>query len=271
MPLSRTTGLLLLLGCLAAGSAAASDILKEQRWASQLSDQLVVGETVWLKVGGREVFGIYTPATTPERRGGVILLHGMGAHPDWPDVIAPLRRELPDAGWSTLSIQMPILDGEADLARYLPLFPEAYERIAAAITYLQGQGIHNIVLVGHSLGAAMGAAYLAGGSPKSRAVRAFVGIGMNQYPDPEAPAHTPGTVAKLTIPVLDIYGALDSAGVREAAARRRQAAAEAGNKRFRQLEIPGADHFFHDLDMTLVNRVSGWLRHVAPAAELKLQ
>lgn len=270
MPNHRIIMLFLLSIPLYCQGVAASDILKEQRWASQLADGLVVGEAVRLKVGPREVFAIYTPAVTVARRGGVILLHGMGAHPDWPEVIAPLRRELPEAGWTTLSIQMPILDNEAEMARYLPLFPESYERIAAAIAYLQAQGIHNIVLIGHSLGAAMGAAYLAAGSAESHAVRAFVGIGMNQYTDPQAPAHTPTSLAKLTIPVLDLYGALDNAGVRASAQARALAAKKAGNEAYLQVEMPGADHFFRGLDHSLVRRVGSWLRRNAPAVELKL-
>lgn len=260
----------LLAAYLCSLSATASDILKEQRWASQLTDGLLVGSAIQIKAGARDVFAIYTPATTTQRRGGVILLHGMGAHPDWPEVISPLRRELPDSGWTTLSIQMPILDNEAEMSRYLPLFPEGYERIGAAIAYLQAQGIHNIVLVGHSLGAAMGAAYLAASSPESQAVRAFVGIGMNQYDDPETPAHTPASLAKITIPVLDLYGELDNAGVR-ASAQPRARAAKKINNTYLQVEMPGADHFFRGLDNSLVSRVASWLRRNAPTTEVNVE
>lgn len=251
--------------------AQASDILKEQRWASQLADQVVVGEPLQLKAGARDYFAIYTPAAGEGKRGGVILLHGMGAHPDWPEVIAPLRQGLPEAGWATLSIQMPILDNEAEIGRYIPLFPEGDERIAAAIAYLQTQNILNIVLIGHSLGAAMASAYLAAGSPESKNVRAFVGIGMNQYDDPAAPAHTPASLAKITLPVLDLFGQLDNAGVLASAPARAAAAKHAGNKDYLQVQMPGADHFFRGQDTALVSRISGWLRRVAPAMEVKTE
>jgi len=271
MATPRLITLFLLTTCLWSLPATASDILKEQRWASQLTDQLVIGEPVRLQAGAREIFAIYTPAATAERRGGVILLHGMGAHPDWPEVIAPLRQSLPESGWATLSIQMPILDNEAEIARYIPLFPEGYERINAAIAYLQAQGIHNIVLVAHSLGAAMGSAYLAAGSPESKNVRAFVGIGMNQYADPAAPIHTPASLAKITAPVLDLYGELDNEGVRASAQARAAAAKTAGNKAYLQVEMPGADHFFRGLDTGLVSRVGSWLSRNAPATEVSVQ
>jgi pimeloyl-ACP methyl ester carboxylesterase len=255
--------LILLAASLWGQSAHASDILKEQRWASQLTDQLVVGEPVQIKAGAREFFAIYTPAAAAEKRGGVILLHGMGAHPDWPEVIAPLREGLPESGWATLSIQMPILDNEAEITRYIPLFPEGYERINAAIAYLQAQGIQNIVLVAHSLGAGMGAAYLAAAGPESKTVRAFVGIGMNQFTDPEAPIHTPTSLSKITIPVLDLYGELDNEGVRASAQARASAAKQAGNAAYLKVVMPGADHFFRGQETALVSRVSSWLRRVA--------
>jgi len=184
--LTLQTGLVALLGLAVAGTTAASDIDKERRWAEQLQDQLVVGEPLRLTAGQQDFFALYTPAVGKLQRGGVILLHGLGAHPDWPDVISPLRKNLPDTGWSTLSIQLPIRPNEADFADYPPLFPEANVRISAAIRYLQKQGLRNIVLVGHSLGAAMGAYFLAQKAPDSEAVQAFVGIGMG---------HAPGTVA----------------------------------------------------------------------------
>jgi pimeloyl-ACP methyl ester carboxylesterase len=258
-------GLLIVLS----GICQGSDILKEQRWAAQLKEGLVVGEPLWLKAKGREVFSIYTPAGLEQRRGAVILLHGRGAHPDWPTVIHPLRLNLPESGWVTLSVQMPILDGEADTKRYLPLFPEAFDRINAAIIYLQDQGILNITLVGHSLGAAMGAAYLATERPETQAIRAFVGIGMGRYPqDPTAPAHTPTSLEKITLPVYDLYGELDFPGVKGSAGARAEAAKRAGNRSFRQRQAPGADHFFTGLDTTLVSWVRAWLNKYAPGKQV---
>jgi pimeloyl-ACP methyl ester carboxylesterase len=271
MPLLQRLLCLILLVVLS-GVTQGSDILKERRWAEQLKDSLVAGEPVWLKVNGREIFSIYTPAGHEKRRGGVILLHGRGAHPDWPEVINPLRLGLPEAGWATLSVQLPILDGETDTQRYLPLFPESFDRINAAIVYLQNQGMLNITLVGHSLGAAMGAAYLATERPETKAIRAFVGIGMGQYPqDPTAPAHTPASLRKITIPVLDLYGDLDLQGVIAAAEARATAAKAVGNGDFRQRRAPGADHFFTGLDTTLVSWVSGWLTKNAPAVQVQTE
>ncbi len=261
--LTLQTGLVALLGLAVTGTTAASDINKEQRWAEQLQDQLVVGESVRLTAGQQDFFALYTPAVGKLQRGGVILLHGLGAHPDWPDVISPLRKNLPEAGWSTLSIQLPIRPNEADFADYPSLFPAANVRISAAIRHLQKQGLRNIVLVGHSLGAAMGAYFLAQKAPDSEAVRAFVGIGMGHAPG--TVAHTPDALAKMTLPVLDLYGTQDLRGV--LGSTKARAARQGDNTGYRQLAIAGADHFFRGLEATLVKRVSSWLNRTLSGVE----
>ena len=244
----------------------ASDILKERRWAEQISDALLVGEAIQLYAEDRDFLAIYTPAAAGKPlRGGVLLLHGLGAHPDWPDVISPLRQELPEAGWATLSLQLPIRPNDAEFEEYLPLFPAANARISAGIQYLQQQGIRNIALIGHSLGAAMGAHFLALPGPGAEQVRAFVGIGMNQHPG--SAAHTPDSVAKIRIPVLDLYGSQDLDGVLASAPVR--AAAATGNAGYRRKEVPGADHFFRGLEASLVKQVGSWLSATAPGTELK--
>ncbi len=42
-----------------------------------------------------------------------LLAHGIGIHPNWEQVIQPLRVALSEQGWNTLSIQMPVLANEA--------------------------------------------------------------------------------------------------------------------------------------------------------------
>ncbi len=272
---SLTTFMALTLLLALPTSVQASDIAKEQRWATQLKDQLMVGEALTITLTNptgqlarqQDIFAIFTPAEGKLKRGGVILLHGLGAHPDWPEIISPLRMGLPEAGWATLSIQLPVRPNEATFADYPPLFPAANIRISAAVRHMQQQGLLNIVLVGHSLGAAMGAYFLAEQATGSDAIRAFVGIGMNQAPG--TVAHTPDALAKIIVPVLDLYGSQDMDGVLGSATARVRAAKQAGNIGYRQTAIAGADHFFRGLDATLVKRVAGWLTRVAPSMEVK--
>jgi pimeloyl-ACP methyl ester carboxylesterase len=246
-------------------SVLASDILKERRWAEQISDALLVGEAIQLNAEGRDFLALYAPASGKQPHNGVLLLHGLGAHPDWPDVIAPLRQELPEAGWATLSLQLPIRPNDAEFDEYLPLFPAANARIGAGIQYLQQQGIRNIAIVGHSLGAAMGAHFLALPGPGAEQVQAFVGIGMNQRPG--SVAHTPDAVGKIAIPVLDLYGSQDLDGV--LASARPRASAASNNAGYRQKEVLGADHFFRGMDSGLVKLVGSWLTANAPGSQLE--
>lgn len=91
------------------GLAHASDTAKEKRWADQVVDSLMVGDAEWLKVGKSKVLSLYTEHTAEKAQGAAIILHGVGVHPNWDQIIRPVRSQLPEYGWSTLSIQMPIL------------------------------------------------------------------------------------------------------------------------------------------------------------------
>lgn len=255
-----------LILALSSQAANASDFQKERRWADQLRDNLVIGDAITLQAGKVEFLAIYTPASGSTQRGGVILLHGLGAHPDWPDVIAPLRMELPERGWATLSLQMPVRPNDARFEEYPPLFQAANERISAGIQYFREQGILNVALVGHSLGAAMGAHYLAEQAAGSDRVRAFVGIGMGQHPG--SVAHTPDSVAKIAKPVLELYGSQDLKGVLESTGARKIAAQRAGNAVYQQRKVMGADHFFRGLEDSLAQMVASWLTRYAPSAQV---
>lgn len=250
------TGLFILSAVLLSAPALASDSAKEKRWQTQIVDSLMVGEAITLQAGTTDFLALYAESTTPKTRGGIILLHGIGVHPAWPDVIEPLRTELPDHGWATLSLQMPILPNEATVKDYVPLLDEAPARIQAGIAFLRSKKIKNIAIVAHSLGAAMASAFLAD-NPNS-GVRAFVGIGMG-YSDADLRLDNSVAIARLKLPVLDIYGSRDLESVRRHAAKRLTAANKSSNKRYTQIKVDGADHFFNGMDNLLVKRVHGWL------------
>lgn len=241
---------------------AASDLEKEKRWEVQIVDVLLVGESVKLKTPTGEFLGIYAPSVSKQIHGGAIIVHGMGAHPAWPDVIDPLRAYLPEYGWHTLSIQMPILGNDAKAEEYASLFNEVAPRINAAVALLKEKGLKNIVLVAHSMGATMSTAYLA--DKPDPAIRAFVGIGMGKIAgDPRMDNAV--ALSKIKIPVYDLYGSLDLPAVLANAKARVAAANKAGNKRYTQFMASGADHFFNQMEDELTKRVRGWLEKNALA------
>jgi len=235
----------------------ASDTAKEKRWANQVIDGLFDGEAVWLQAGQTKFLGIYTESATKPAKGAVIVLHGVGVHPDWPDVVNPLRVQLPTLGWSTLSLQMPILPNEAKENDYAPLFPEIAPRMNAAVNFLKSKGISKIVLAGHSMGSTMSAYYLANNANPVKGLVAIGTSGVN-FSIPELRFfHSLPKLNKL--PVLDLYGSEDNKDVLDTVGKRMEIAKESGNTHFSQVKVPGANHFFRDRNKELVHEVSSWL------------
>ena len=233
-------------------SVNASDLAKEKRWADQVIDSILDGDAVWLKVEDLEILSIFTEAEEESER-ALIVIHGTGVHPNWDQVIHPVRVEMPAYGWHTLSIQMPILPNEASHDEYAPLFPEVIPRIDAAVNYLESQGCREIVLVAHSLGSLMASYYLA--SKPKNSVKGLIAIGM-----PGNSAHDNMnsliTLKSMRVPVLDLYGSDDLPEVLNTVQARRQAASM---NSFDQVEVDGANHFFDDQNEVLIDQVNGWL------------
>jgi len=262
LPLYLFIGLLTLNG-----TAIASDKAKEKRWADQIVDAIMVGEAQWIDIKDHKILGIYTEATSAKVTGAALVLHGSGVHPNWPDVVYPLRTQLPDHGWHTLSIQMPVLPNEAKYEDYAPLFPEVAPRIEAGIKYLQGKGLKNIVIIAHSLGTTMTAHYLAN-NPSSN-VQAFVAVGMPGQHAKIEQMNNIKALEKIKLPLLDIFGGDDLENIRNTKTQRANAAKRAGNAKYTQVEVPAANHFFNNMGDTLVKRVRGWLAKNAAGTEIQ--
>lgn len=236
---------------LAMMNAHATDVAKEGRWAEQVVDSLLDGDELWLDDGdGHEFLGILTEADTESTR-AVLLLHGIGVHPNWPDVIYPLRTGLLERDLTTLSIQLPILANEAEGIEYLPLFDEVPGRINAALRALHGDGFSDVTVVAHSLGAAMAVYYLTRES--AMLVDSLVIIGMS--PGLEGMENI-DRMQRLSLPVFDLYGSEDLEAVLATAEQR--AAAGTGME-YRQLQVPGANHFFQGKESELVQQVFDWI------------
>ena len=62
------------------------------------------------------VLAIFTEAASVPK-GAVIVVHGLGVHPDW-NLIGDLRTRLAERGYATLAVQMPVLaaDGAMPIA-----------------------------------------------------------------------------------------------------------------------------------------------------------
>jgi len=237
----------LLLALASLHAFAQADYAREQRWAAEITPAILVGDPVQLALPeGRKFLGIYAPNS--KAQAGVVVVHGLGVHPDW-GLINPLRSQLSEQGYATLSVQMPVLAAELRGDRYPPLFPEAAARIAVAIKFLQDKGHKKIAIVAHSFGARMANELL--NQPDAPDIAAWVSIGIiGEYTKPET----------FKAPVLDLYGENDFPDVLALAAKR--AAAIRNIRGSAQVSVAGADHFFTGMDQELLRNVKLFLDRV---------
>ena len=234
-----------------AAPVAASDLEKEQRWREQVEDSIMDGEAVDLVVEGREIFAIYMEAEDGSDK-GMIVVHGTGIHPNWQQVVQPIRVEMAAHGWNTLSIQMPILHNEAQYEEYVALYPEVPPRLRAAEAFLKDRGIQTLLIAAHSQGATMSSYYL---SRHPSDVKGLIAIGMGAT-QKDSHINSAQSLKKITIPVLDLYGDDDLPGVLDTADARTESSAH--NAQYSQQMIKDANQFFDGMDDELVSAVAGW-------------
>jgi len=232
--------------------AQTPDYAREKRWADEITPAILVGDAAYLtQKSGHKFLAIHAPNPSGSKaRAGVIVVHGMGVHPDW-NLINVLRSQLAEQGYATLSVQMPVLAADAKGEQYPALFPDAAGRLQAAVTFLRDQGHRKIAIVSHSMGARMVNHFIATGG--ASAIDAWVSVGIvgpSVYLQPE----------RFKSPVLDIYGDKDFPVVLQHAAARAEAI-----KRVRgsgQMSIAGADHYFNGSETELVRHVKRFLDNV---------
>jgi len=126
-----------------------------------LAADLPDDQVLWLE--GREydptaVMALYLPASQAaakrRKQGGVILLHDLDQHPDWPHITGYLRIALADHGWHTLSLalqyppsqQMPERDLLPRSAAQFPMtdaIPRVASTVAKAATAKSADGLND--------------------------------------------------------------------------------------------------------------------------------
>lgn len=232
----------------------ATDADREQRWVDQTVDSIFDGEALFLEAEGHKFLGIYTESNSPSTK-GMIVLHGTGFHPNWDQVVRPVRVQMTEKGWNTLSIQLPLLEKSAAYEDYVSLYPLVPARLEAATDYLYEKGNSTIVIVAHSQGATMASYYLAN---SRHDIEALVAIGMSAQ-HLQKNINSAESLRVISIPVLDIYGSRDFPTVLETAGKRLQGATH--NKLYTQVVIQDAYHFFDDTthESQLLETVSNWL------------
>lgn len=235
-----------------AAHAQHADYAREQRWADEVAAQLVVGDAVRLRAAGREVLALHAAGSGDAKAGAarpaIVLVHGLGVHPDH-GVIGELRTRLADAGYTTLSVQMPVLDADVrDGNDYAKTFDEAAARIAAADAWLRARGATRTVLVSHSMGAWMSNVYFARtpGAPFA----AWVCMGITGRI---------GDMGGNALPILDVRGEHDLELSRRWMSVTARAWTLRGHPGSRQVEIAGADHHYAKREEVLAKEIAAFV------------
>lgn len=206
------------------------DYAREKRWAGEVAPGLVVGEAVTLQSGEKPGFlAIYTPAG--RAKGAVILVHGMGVHPDF-GVIGELRALLADRGYASLSVQMPVLAADAAAEGYADLFPDAGDRLDAALAWLRAKERSRIAVISHSMGARMALAWIQ--RRPNAPIAAWVALSISTGELDDLP--------RIRFPVFDVYAEKDFPQV--LAKARERALVLRGIPGSSQAMLYGADHYF---------------------------
>ena len=218
-----------------------SNYAREKRWAEEIVPALVVGEAVWLEAPRTQKFlGIHTEAKSA--KGAIVLAHGLGVHPDH-GLIGELRTRLAEAGYTTLSIQMPILAADAPAARYPVLFWEADARFAAAVSFLWRKNQRKVIVVSHSLGSRMANHYIVAHPRVPLSGWVSLSISNGEFTG----------LKRTNFPVFDVYAENDSDLVLKGAQKR--AAVLKRTRGSSQAMVFGTDHYFAKKEKELVSLI----------------
>jgi hypothetical protein len=244
------------------------DTAREQAIVDAISGRVPADEVMLLEVEKAKVLALYREQTGWVARGAVLLLHPMDDTADEPGLIHALRTELPEAGWATLSLQLPVLPAGSPREAYGGTQELAQKRIAAALARLAEKKPEAIAIVGQELGAAL--ALSAGANAKE--VKGVVALSLSSAEGLNPPAVTVPAMETLKLPVLDISGEFADAAQRNLVDQRANAARAAQHVGYSQTTVPGVDDMLGGATDIVVARVRAWLtRHatVDAAAEAK--
>lgn len=99
---------------------------------SLLAQSLPDDQVLWVDGQEGDVLALYIPAISAEPVGAVLLVQDQDLHSLWPQRLDGLRRYLPEFGWSTLLVSLPVPDAIPVPARPPEPVPTATEPAADA-------------------------------------------------------------------------------------------------------------------------------------------
>ncbi len=229
----------------------------EKRISNGIIDKVDASESLWLETVDNSFLALFNLHKEGEVKDAAIILHSIGGHADWPEVVSPLRNILPEFGWATFSIQLPMISPENNIEEYGNTFQETNQRIISSIKELQRRGFSRIVIIGYGFGGLSSLVFL--GNESSKHIDALVLISLQDYIYIKPLINLLRLIEKIKIPTLDIFGSLDFKEGVESSPDRRLAAKKSGNNLYSQIKIEGADHTFSNMENNLIKNIIDWL------------
>lgn len=239
--------------CPASAETPAMDMHRARQIAEAIELHTTPDEAIRLEASGIEFRGLYRDAVSKDLRGGVILLHGRHSSQDSANLIHPLRQGLPEHGWSSLSLAMPIAEPD-DLQGHAARLEEAIERLQSAVTFFTQKNLTNIALLAHDTGTWAALGYLAR-SPDST-VKAAVLVDPVPIPDLDPSPIAADRPSFTGLPILEILSSRLSSPADDMSRKR---AAMKNNPAYRLLVLNEPDRGWQDMEDFLINRIHGWL------------
>jgi len=247
-----STGLFLLI---LSAATLAEPVTSDRLASGLLPSGDTRGEIIELDADGGSFIAIFQSSGRDQSHGGIILLHDQGTSANSLELIRPLRLGLSQAGWDTLSLQLPSTPRDRVRAASKSRRTIILGRLQAGLAWLKARKSLNQVVVAQ--GDSGGPALKFASEKPPRELRALVLLS-----SPVEPAEADGAadaLIRIRLPVLDIYAERDHYAVLDAAQARRNAAAGREDKQYRQAKVPGAVPGFFGLEDSLLSRVRGWL------------
>ena len=245
--------------------AGSTGVLREKEIADDLVRYADPAEVQWLGDGRYKFLSLYRETVSHNTQGAVVLIHDLGSNRDSLNIMKPFRDYLPEHGWTTLTMQMPILDSGAQRMEYYDRIPEARKRILAGVEFLGNQNIRNVVIIGYGFGAVFAIKFLE--NQNAPTVNALVIISLPATESKMPKSQLKGVLEKIEIPIFDID--FNRGNVRRPDELKKRKRLMRNNKNYRQWLSIETDFGFHDSGMILAKRVYSWLMRVAPGVEIR--
>jgi hypothetical protein len=234
-------------------------------------------QIVTLNAENEPFLGLFYDQLTASPQGAALILHDAGASADWPYLQRQIHRYLPEIGWSTLAISLPLPNtplAEVRTGQGVSFMPQTTEqwlarmnaRIAAALAELNSQGYFNIAIIAIGDSAYWAAAYLSERlNPLEEDGFSFIMINA-----PITYKDLPDIIGTLNISTLDLY-MTDSSQAHQQARLRKAAAVKAQHPDYLQINDAPRQSFYSipEIDRT-TRRIWGWLRNHAAGLEAQL-